>query len=532
MITTLKKEVDGVFDALVAYRKLVSTSASGPSALLETVDIHSREHTQSILMLSAALKVVCRDFKVCIQAQNINGAAALDFVAKELPCFTMQEGKLSCDFSSLGNAREKEEQKKLFDISVFKPLRQLMSRMKVAQSEDNISTMLIGYFSFELLSYFEDIEYQKNTREFPDFEFYLADQLLVIDHQQSFAKLCVKIFPGQKSALIQQDYEKRLSSNEALLKQCRDKKSSTKGNRSAQTELLQYQTNLSDEAYIKKVKKIKQHIREGDVSQTVLARRFSLPCTDSLAAYEILREQNPSPYMFFIEDNDYQLFGASPESAVKVNAEKNTVSIYPIAGTRPRGFHRDGSIDSDLDSRMEAELRIDAKELAEHMMLVDLARNDIARISKPATRHLTRLLDVDRYSYVMHLVSQVVGELREGFDCFTAYRACMNMGTLTGAPKVRASQLIEQYEDVERGPYGGAVGYFNAQGDMDTAIVIRSAIVKNNTAWVSAGAGIVLDSNPESEAQETKAKATAVLRAIDTANQLHMDEKFLAREIA
>ena len=222
--------------------------------------------------------------------------------------------------------------------------------------------------------------------------------------------------------------------------------------------------------------------------------------------------------MFYVKDVAFELFGASPESALKYTAQTKQVEIYPIAGTRPRGKRANGSIDHDLDSRIELNLREDLKEKSEHIMLVDLARNDVARVSTPGTRHVKELLKVDRYSHVMHLVSRVVGELRSDLDALHAYQACMNMGTLVGAPKVSAATLIRQVEQQRRGSYGGAVGYLDADGDMDTCIVIRSAFVQHGVAHVQAGAGVVNDSVPQSEADETRAKAQAVITAIQTSH--------------
>jgi anthranilate synthase component I len=531
LVSTLNRDINGCFDALRSYRTLRSVRHSGPGALLETACIHSREHTQSLLMLSAALKIVCREHTVSIHALNTNGESALNILSERVPLFSRNGDALVRKYNTKTDTTELEEQKKLFDISVIEPLRQILQVMKVDQLEDDITTLLIGCFSFELFHQFEHVEFLEKDREFPDYEFHIADQLLIIDHQQGSARLIAKVFSGEAEKSIQRDYQKQLSMDKSILTESKLGNNTTSRSNYPASEGLVYTTNLSDEQYIEKVHALKKHVIAGDVFQVVLARQFSLDCYDTLMAYQLLREQNPSPYMFYIEGSDYQLLGASPESAVKVTANDNSVSIYPIAGTRSRGL-TDGEIDHDLDSRMEAELRMDAKEISEHMMLVDLARNDIARISKRGTRQLERLMDVDRYSHVMHLVSKVTGDLRDEMDCFTAYRACMNMGTLTGAPKVRATQLIAQYESIERGHYGGAVGYIDACGDMDTAIVIRSAVVKEGIATVSAGAGIVFDSDPQSEADETRNKAMAVLRAIDTANQLTMTGGSLSQEVA
>jgi anthranilate synthase component I len=246
----------------------------------------------------------------------------------------------------------------------------------------------------------------------------------------------------------------------------------------------------------------------------VPSRCFSLPCPCPLSAYARLKTQNPSPYMFFLKDPAFTLFGASPESALKFDAQSRQVEIYPIAGTRRRGFNAKGQIDRDLDSRIELELRQDEKEKAEHLMLVDLARNDVARISVPGSRYVKELLKVDRYSYVMHLVSRVVGTLKPQLDALHAYQACMNMGTLVGAPKVRAAELIRQVEGKRRGSYGGAVGYLAGNGDFDSCIVIRSAYANNGMAYIQAGAGVVFDSVAQAEADETRSKAQAVISAI------------------
>jgi anthranilate synthase component I len=272
--------------------------------------------------------------------------------------------------------------------------------------------------------------------------------------------------------------------------------------------------DLSDEAYAQLVGVLKKRIVAGDVFQIVPSRTFTAPCADPLAAYAKLSALNPSPYMFYVRTPDHALFGASPETAVKAGGPHRTVEICPIAGTARRARRADGSIDLDLDGRLQAELLLSPKELAEHMMLVDLARNDVARVSEAGSRHVSRLLAVDRYSHVMHLVSEVRGTLRSDLDALHAYAASMNMGTLVGAPKLKAAHILRAYEATRRGPYGGAVGYLTADGALASAIVIRSAVVKDGTAHVRAGAGVVYDSDPQSEAQETRRKARAVLDAL------------------
>jgi len=218
--------------------------------------------------------------------------------------------------------------------------------------------------------------------------------------------------------------------------------------------------------------------------------------------------------MFYINDGNLTVFGASPETAVKVEMPSRTISIRPIAGTAPRGFTADGSIDHDLDSRNQAELVRHEKELAEHMMLIDLARNDVARVCEPGTRRTSEILTVEKYAFVMHLVSNVQGKLKKDLDALHAYTASMNMGTLVGSPKVMAAKILRETEPTKRGPYGGGVGYLTSDGTMNTAIIIRSAVVREGIAHVRAGAGVVYDSIPENEALETRRKAQAVLSAL------------------
>jgi len=289
---------------------------------------------------------------------------------------------------------------------------------------------------------------------------------------------------------------------------------------------------MSDADFCELVAKMQQHIAIGDAYQVVPSRGFVIDCPQPLQTYRYLHDADPSPYMFYIATDDFELFGASPESSLLHSAKTGQVAIRPIAGTRPRGFASDGSIDHELDIRLELELRSDAKEVAEHVMLVDLARNDVARISAPGTRKVTQLLRVDRYSRVMHLVSEVTGQLASDLHPLDAFRASMTMGTLTGAPKLRAAELIRQYEGTRHGSYGGAVGYLRGDGELDTCIVIRSAFARGGKAIVQAGAGVVSDSVPQREADETAHKASNVLRAIAAAQgkTLRIERNLVSKE--
>jgi anthranilate synthase component 1 len=266
--------------------------------------------------------------------------------------------------------------------------------------------------------------------------------------------------------------------------------------------------NGSADEYRARVARARELIREGDCIQIVLAQRFDVrPAPEPLALYRALRHVNPSPYMFLIDIAGAALVGASPEPFVRV--EDGRVVMYPIAGTRPRGR------DEAEDAAMEAELRASEKERAEHVMLVDLARNDIGRVSRAGTVRVRELMRVDRFSHVMHLTSVVDGELARGVDALDAFRACFPAGTVSGAPKIRAMERIAELETDRRGPYAGAVGYVGFDGRMDTCIGIRTAVIADGVCRIQAGAGIVADSDPDAEELETRAKARALLRAIE-----------------
>jgi anthranilate synthase component 1 len=267
---------------------------------------------------------------------------------------------------------------------------------------------------------------------------------------------------------------------------------------------------MSRPQYLEAVRKAKRHVKAGDIIQVVLAQRLQVEeALDPFCLYRALRMVNPSPYMFFLQFPDYALVGSSPEVLVRV--ENRQVEVRPIAGTRPRGG------DPKTDRRKEEQLKKSEKEIAEHIMLVDLGRNDVGRVSAPGTVEVGELMTIERYSHVMHLVSHVRGRLAAGKDCFDAFRACFPAGTLSGAPKIRAMEIIEDLEPDRRGPYGGAVGYFGFSGNMDMAIAIRTVLAMPEELHFQVGAGIVADSRPESEYQECLNKARALVKAIQMA---------------
>lgn len=479
--------------------------------LLESAEVDSKQNLKSLLVIDSALRISAKGRQVTFRALTQNGNSLLLLLDKLLPENVenhISEGQRQLTYPLIDAIQD--EDARLKSTSIFDSLRQLLSLVNVPQDQHE-AMLLGGLFAYDLVAGFEGLPQLTSDRRCPDFCFYLAETLLILDHQNGIARLQASLFTPSDTEQIR--LEKRLAEIQHKLGHPASTISATT------LENMQLNCDRSDEEYGQTVRELQQAIRLGDIFQVVPSRRFTLPCPSPLAAYQTLKENNPSPYMFFMQDQEFSLFGASPESALKYSEDNRQIEIYPIAGTRPRGRHADGSLDKDLDSRFELDMRTDHKELAEHIMLVDLARNDLARICQAGSRYVADLTKVDRYSFVMHLVSRVVGTLRSDLDALHAYQACMNMGTLSGAPKVKAMQLIAQHEGVRRGSYGGAVGYLTAHGDLDTCIVIRSAYVEDGIATIQAGAGVVLDSDPQAEADETRNKARAVLRAIASAHQ-------------
>ncbi len=275
---------------------------------------------------------------------------------------------------------------------------------------------------------------------------------------------------------------------------------------------MEVQHSMSREAFHEIVKRAKDYVEAGDIFQVVLSRQLRLPLqVDPFLIYRHLRSIDPSPYLFFLRAEDMVLIGASPEIMVRLEGDR--IDVRPIAGTRPRGKT------AEEDLAFEADLRADPKELAEHLMLVDLGRNDTGRVARIGSVRVNEFANVERYSHVMHLVSNVQGELLPGLDWLDVLRATFPAGTLTGAPKIRAMEIIDELEVTRRGPYGGCVGYVDYSGNMDTAIGIRTMVVKDDAVYLQAGAGIVADSDPEREFEETEHKARALIQAIDKARE-------------
>lgn len=503
------------FDPLATFASL--RKPQGEHLLLESAEIDSRENLKSLMLIDASLRLVCTDNIIQISPLSDNGQVIIDWLTTQLPAEIEQQitatGELQLTIPRPSSALN--EQERLLAISNLEPLRILQQQL--ASTRDHpFAIFLGGVFAYDLLASFETLpQVAEGANHCPDYQYYLAETLLVIDHQQQSAELIGSLPGGDHMTARHQQLCQRMG--EILCRLQFPVTATTATTHPVQTSGLAVIPTDTD--FMTIVEQMKAAIAAGDIFQVVPSRQFKLPCHNALASYQQLKAQNPSPYMFYLQTKTFEMFGASPESALKFNAANRQTELYPIAGTRKRARNQQGQILKDQDSRIELELRMDQKELAEHMMLVDLARNDLARIAVPGSRYVADLLKVDRYSHVMHLVSRVVATLKPEFDALHAYQACMNMGTLVGAPKISAAQLIRQAEQQRRGSYGGAVGYLNGNGDMDTCIVIRSAFVSQGLAIVQAGAGVVADSVPQAELNETEQKAQAVIQAIIAANQ-------------
>lgn len=514
-VETLHATGPYIADPLAAYQHLCQGKSN--NMLLESAEIDSKDDLKSLILVDAALKLVCNGNQVSCEALTENGLSVLALLQQQLQQtdISLQSTEKTLSLTFHPQTTELDEDSRLKASSVFDVIRTLVKAIQPIRQHPH-AVFVGGTFAYDLLASFEQLPtVPDGDNHCPDYVFYLAETLLLVDHQQQQTEIIGSVFSGEQVANSYFAVSQRLEILTKELSQLPQPDLAVE----QFVEPQQLEISKSDEAFKQDVLRLKQNILAGDIFQVVPSRTFSLPCPSPYAAYRQLKIQNPSPYMFYVQDNDFAIFGASPESALKYESQNNQVEVYPIAGTRPRGKRADGSLDADLDSRIELELREDNKEKSEHLMLVDLARNDIARVSEPGSRAVKDLLKVDRYSHVMHLVSRVTGQLRQDLDALHAYQACMNMGTLVGAPKVRAAELIRDTEQQRRGSYGGAVGYINSQGDMDTCIVIRSAFVKQGKAYIQAGAGVVYDSDPQAEADETHNKAKAVISAILNAHQ-------------
>ena len=394
-------------------------------------------------------------------------------------------------------------------------IRELMAKYKfvpVAQLPVFCGGM-VGFLSYDSARFFERLPSKtEDVLKIPDMVFVLAKQLVIFDHLHHKIKLisCVEIEPNDSDTAKIKKYNAAQKNIDALIKDL-ETPLRLAAKAPAKAKALQIKSNMTQKEFEEMVIKAKKEIKEGEIIQVVLSQRFEVDIrTDSFNIYRTLRAVNPSPYMFYLKFDDLELVGSSPELLVR--CENGLVETRPIAGTRPRGK------DEAHDSALAQELLEDPKERAEHVMLVDLGRNDLGRVCAQGTVKVSEFMGIEKYSHVMHIVSNVQGRLKPSLDALDVLQAAFPAGTVAGAPKIRAMEIIEDLERVRRGPYAGCVGYLSFSKNLDTCITIRTIVVHAGKAYVQAGAGIVADSDPRKEYQETLNKAKAQIRAIEMAH--------------
>lgn len=368
----------------------------------------------------------------------------------------------------------------------------------------------VGFSSYDTVREIENLpEVPEDDLHVPEAIWSFYDEVFAFDHVKQQIVLMKTVFIDENTDL-KKAYDTAISSldrmERAAVRQVRQ-------GGSFNLDAKKLSSNMEQARFHSMVEKGKEYIYEGDVFQVVLSQRFEVPFEgDKFTLYRALRMVNPSPYLFYLDFQDFSLVGSSPEVLVRVTDTE--VRLLPIAGTRPRGKTHEE------DLALEKDLKKDPKEIAEHIMLVDLGRNDLSRVSKSGTVHLERNQSIERFSHVMHIVSDVVGEIAEDKNSVDALMQCFPAGTVSGAPKIRAMEIIDELEPTKRGPYAGAVGYFDFSGNMDTCIAIRTMLVTGDRVYIQAGAGIVADSDPQKEFEETKNKAGALVEALSVALEI------------
>ena len=370
----------------------------------------------------------------------------------------------------------------------------------------------VGYIGYDMVRFFERLpDISKRDTDLYDAIFLITGLLIIFDNLEQKIKVVYNAVVDRSPNAV---YEKAVKKIDEIVTRLKSPVPIDNGLKSKVSSLKSQDvsSNFSKEGFLNAVEKAKEYIQAGDAIQVVLSQRFNTKLdVDPFDIYRCLRIVNPSPYMFYMKFPDIELIGSSPEILVRVEGKE--IDVRPIAGTRRRGR----TINEDKE--LEHELLSDPKEIAEHIMLVDLGRNDVGRVCRTGTVNVNEFMTVEKYSHVMHIVSNAHGKLKDDKDSFDALRACFPAGTLTGAPKVRAMEIIEELEPCKRGAYGGSVGYFGFSGNMDMAITIRTLVIKGDNIYIQAGAGIVADSVPENEYQETINKAKAMLKAVEMARE-------------
>lgn len=396
--------------------------------------------------------------------------------------------------------------------SVLDIIKEIISDFSMVNIENmpDFSGGAVGYIGYDVVRNYENlVNVNIDDIKMPEAHLLLTEEIICYDHLRQKIRIIVNV---PISCDLYKLYENALERLNEIKREILENGFEMGEDKEINSEKTEYSSNKTEEEFIQDVLKAKEYIKNGDIFQVVLSQRLQIKTgINPFKAYRTLRTINPSPYMFYINFGEYSLVGSSPELLVKVKEEM--VETCPIAGTRPRGK------DSEEDERYAEELLNDEKERAEHLMLVDLGRNDIGKISKFGTVEVNQFMEIQKYSHVMHIVSNVIGKIKNDCDMYDALISCLPAGTVSGAPKVRAMEIIDELENRKRGVYAGAVGYLGFNGNMDMCIAIRTMVFKEGSAYIQAGAGIVADSNPESEYKETLRKAKALVETIKIAEE-------------
>lgn len=440
--------------------------------------------------------------------------ARFSFLAKDPELIFQSKGR-TAEITQFKDGKTRRDQFKVVDTPLSF-IREIMSQYRCALTPGlpRFFGGMVGYIGYDTVRFFEQLPQQKSdTLELPDIVLVLAKNLIIFDHISHKIKFvsCAEIKSQSSRHQKLYAYQKAMTEIDSLIAEFETSLPAPSKARSKRTTTFKVKSNFTPAKFRKIVLEAKKKIKAGDIIQVVLSQRFETPLkTDAFNVYRALRSLNPSPYMYYLNFDRIRIVGSSPELLVR--CEKGIVETRPIAGTRPRGK------DSRQDALLVQSLLSDPKEQAEHTMLVDLGRNDLGRVCKKGTVKLTEFKAIEKYSHVMHIVSSIKGQLRSDKDIFDVLRAAFPAGTVSGAPKIRAMEIIDELENVSRGPYAGCIGYFSFSGNLDTCITIRTIVIADNKAYIQAGAGIVADSNPQKEYIETTNKAKAQLMALQAAD--------------
>ncbi|ADL13373.1 anthranilate synthase component I [Acetohalobium arabaticum] len=417
--------------------------------------------------------------------------------------FSYQQGKVKIEEGNRVEEHRTEEP--------LKELEEVLDRYQPVEVDGlpRFSGGAVGYLGYELVTSFEEIPQPESGLEVPDALFMLTDTILIFDHVKHKIKIVANArVNGDPKTAYQEAVERIEGLKSRLNRSLGEQKPPISLRQKSKQNEFEFKSNLTKSEFTAKVEQAKEYIKSGDIFQVVLSQRLEvLTEAEPFDVYRSLRRVNPSPYMYYLNFADLELIGASPEMLVRV--EDGNVENRPIAGTRRRGETEEE------DNALAEEMLNDKKERAEHTMLVDLGRNDVGRVSRYGSVEVDEFMEIEKYSHVMHLVSNIRGELRENYSSFDALKACFPAGTVSGAPKIRAMEIISELEPTKRGPYAGAIGYFGFDGNLDSCITIRTMLFYDQKVYLQAGAGIVADSQPEAEYYETLNKAEALLAALE-----------------